>query len=115
MVDVKRVQCRRCRRPIATQRDFDETADGEGRHLCWARWVKWCELAMPDDGGADESACSNEPDLLVALERQLYAHKRTWLAARASVEGEGVSAVLFENEPSTIAARAAIKKARGGA
>lgn len=50
----------------------------------------------------------------VALERQLDAHKRTWLAARAEVEGEGVSACLFEAEPETIAARAAIKKARGG-
>ncbi len=63
---------------------------------------------------ANANLIAAAPDLLAALERQLDEHKRTWLTARAEVEGEGVSACLFEAEPATIAARAAIKKARGG-
>lgn len=44
-----------------------------------------------------------------ALADQLDEHKHTWLAARAEVEGAGVSANLFEAELSTQRARALLR------
>lgn len=64
-------------------------------------------------------ACSdldNERDALAAenarlrelLEDQVEQHRATWIAARAHVEGEEHSAYLFDCEPATVRARAAL-------
>jgi hypothetical protein len=30
--------CSRCRKPLATQSDYDTYGEGEGEHLCWSAW-----------------------------------------------------------------------------
>ena len=31
-------QCQYCGKPLANYKDFDDIEDGEGEHLCWARF-----------------------------------------------------------------------------
>ena len=35
---MSREQCQYCGKPLANYKDFDDIEDGEGEHLCWARF-----------------------------------------------------------------------------
>ncbi len=67
----------------------------------------------PEAEDADARLIAAAPELLEALESQISEHYATWMAARADAEGAPTSHALFEQEPSTIKARAAIAKATG--
>ena len=41
-------QCQYCGKPLANYKDFDDIEDGEGEHLCWARFDR-C-LVGPESG-----------------------------------------------------------------
>lgn len=62
-------------------------------------------LSSTGTSPADALAKENER-LRMALARQLDAHRATWMAARAEVEGAETANALFEKEPEVIEARA---------
>jgi len=101
-------RCQNCDRQLATQADHDAIAEGDGEHLCWARYgspcesVDWRALALEARAERDAIAAAAE-----AHDREVRA--RVWEEADALLDAEGPGRVYHER---LLRARAAEERGR---